>query len=256
MCFDTDSRPPIRPIAGASVDAQRVELTSEDGTQFAAFLARAAKPSGAAIVILPDVRGLYRFYEELALRFAETGIDALAIDYFGRTAPMNNRGSDFDFMSHVSQLTYAGVLQDTSAGIHRLRDVAKPRATFSVGFCMGGRLSFDLLSRRSLGLTGVIGFYGPPTGTHRSGSPAPVDVVGDMRGALLGLFGGSDPGIPPEAVTQFDMALDAAGVEHEIVSYPNAPHSFFDRKAADFADESADAWQHVVKFIADYTPPA
>ena len=37
------------------------------------------------MVILPDVRGLYRFYEELALRFAERGIAAVAFDYFGRT---------------------------------------------------------------------------------------------------------------------------------------------------------------------------
>ena len=35
------------------------------------FAATPDEPSGAGIAILPDIRGLYRFYEELALRFAE-----------------------------------------------------------------------------------------------------------------------------------------------------------------------------------------
>ena len=86
MCFDHDSRPPIPPIAGGALDSRELTLTSADGTRLSAFEARAAEPSGAAIVILPDVRGLHAYYVELALRFAENGIDAVAIDWFGRTA--------------------------------------------------------------------------------------------------------------------------------------------------------------------------
>src|SRR5688572_30770561 len=105
MCFDEDSHPPIRPIAGAAVDSERITLQSADGTLFAAFAAQPAQPNGAAMIVLPDVRGLFTFYEELALRFAEAGIAALTIDYFGRTADMPPRGSDFDFMSHVDRLS-------------------------------------------------------------------------------------------------------------------------------------------------------
>jgi carboxymethylenebutenolidase len=253
MCFDHDSRPPIPPIAGAAIDGQRVELTAEDGTPFMAFEARAEKPSGAAMLILPDVRGLHRYYEELALRFAEAGIDAVAIDYFGRTAPTADRGADFDYQPHVSQLQWPTLLADVAAGVHRLHETAHPKARFSVGFCMGGRLSFDLLIRPDLALAGAIGFYGWPAGPHRTGTPAPIDVVDEMQGGLLGLFGGADQGIPPDAVTAFDVALDAAAVDHEIVSYPGAPHSFFDRKYEEFADESADAWRHVLDFVARLT---
>jgi len=91
MCFDHDSRPPIPPIAGGAVDGSKIELVSEDGTPFFAYEARAAKPTGAAMLILPDVRGCHPYYEELALRFAEAGIDALALDYFGRTATTTDR---------------------------------------------------------------------------------------------------------------------------------------------------------------------
>ena len=85
MCFELDSLPPIPEIAGAAVSHQDLVLSSADGTRFAAFAATPDDPSAVGIVVLPDVRGLYRFYEELALRFAERGSAAIAIDYFGRT---------------------------------------------------------------------------------------------------------------------------------------------------------------------------
>ena len=62
-------------------------------------------------------------------------------------------------------------------------------------------------------------------------------------------MGGNDPGIPIEDITAFDEALDAAGVDHEVVVYPDAPHSFFDRKQEEFAEASADAWKRVLRFI-------
>ncbi len=97
MCFDHDSRPPIPPIAGGALDTADVELEAADGNRFAAYLARAAEPNGAGIVILPDVRGLHAYYRDLALRFAEHGIEAIAIDYFGRTAGIGDRGPGFEF---------------------------------------------------------------------------------------------------------------------------------------------------------------
>ncbi len=105
MCFDLDSHPPIAPIAGGALDGMPLMLTAADRNRFAAFRARAADPSGAAVVILPDVRGLHPYYEELALRFAENGIDALAIDWFGRTAGPEPRGEGFDHSPHVLQTT-------------------------------------------------------------------------------------------------------------------------------------------------------
>jgi carboxymethylenebutenolidase len=65
-------------------------------------------------------------------------------------------------------------------------------------------------------------------------------------------MGGDDPGIPVEDVNAFDVALDAAGVEHEVVIYPGAPHSFFDRKYEEFADASEDAWSRVLAFLERY----
>ena len=70
-----------------------------------------------------------------------------------------------------------------------------------------------------------------------------------MASPVLGLFGGADAGITAEAVAAFDTALGAAGLDHRIVTYPGAPHSVFDRKAAEFAAESEAAWTEVLDFI-------
>jgi len=253
MCFDHDSTPPIKPVSGAAVDTRRHTLTAADGTTFDVFEATAAGSSGPAVLVLPDVRGLYPFYEQLAERFAERGYDSLAIDYFGRTAaPAAQRDADFDFMSHVRQTTFTGLKADAAAGAAHLRDDDPDRPVFTVGFCFGGSNSWHMATA-GLGLAGAIGFYGHPDREFPPGAMPLTGKVGDIECPILGLMGGDDPGIPVELVDKFDDALTAAGVEHELVVYEGAPHSFFDRKAEEFSSESDDAWQRVLAFIAAHS---
>ncbi len=247
MCHDHDSHPPIVPIAGGALDGLRVELTAPDENRLAAYRARPTQPRGAGVVILPDVRGLHPFYEELALRFAEHGVDAVAIDWFGRTAGVGRRGAGFEHMPHVERTTWKGIATDIAAGVGALRGDGI-RSVFTIGFCMGGRMSF-LASTLDLDLAGVIGLYGTLQGPWRNDAPAPLDRLDDVGSPVLGLFGGADGSITAEAVEAFDHGLTEDGVDHRIVTYPGAPHSFFDRKATDFAKESAAAWDEVLAFI-------
>jgi carboxymethylenebutenolidase len=248
MCFDHDSRPPIPPIEGGSLDAVEITLEASDGNRFAGHLARAAEPAGAGMVVLPDVRGLHAYYRDLTLRFAEHGVDALAIDYFGRTAGIGDRGPGFDWASHVPQTTYEGLRADVSAAVEHLRTAAGVTRVFTIGFCMGGRLAF-LSDGFGLGLAGVVGFYGWPTGQSSNGTPAPADVVATFEAPVLGIFGGADQGIDAASVGAFESALGAAGVEHRVVIYPGAPHSFFDRKQDAFREASSAAWDEVLAFM-------
>jgi len=256
MCFDVDSRPPIDPVSGAAVDHRALDLESTDGERVMAFARLASSPSTAGILVLPDVRGLHGYYEELCLRFAEAGIDALAIDYFGRTAETRDRGADFPFQEHVARTTWAGNKSDIRAGARWLRDERGVERLFSVGFCFGGRLSFLAATLDDVALAGAIGFYGWPVGRGRNDSPPPAESADRMGCPVLGLFGGADQAIPPEAVAAFEMALTAAGVQNEIVTYPDAPHSFFDRKQADFQAESTAAWERTLAFIRAGDEPA
>jgi carboxymethylenebutenolidase len=246
MCFDHDSSPPVPVISGASVSHDELVLEARDGNRFAAFLATPDEAAEKGIVILPDVRGLYRFYEELALRFAERGFAALALDYFGRTAGVEKRGDDFEYWPHVEAVSPEEIQTDVAAAVEHLRSVGVA-SVFTVGFCMGGRQSW-LAAAGGHGLAGAVGFYGRP-GESADGSPGPVQQASQIEAPVLALQAGADQNITAEHNEAFERALSEAGVEHELVVYEGAPHSFFDRKQDEFAAASEDAWTRVLEFV-------
>lgn len=254
MCFEFDARPPelpadleFPPVAGGAA-AEMLELEVADGARFSAALAAASDPRDPAVVILPDVRGLYRFYVELAERFAQAGHSALAIDYFGRTAGLGERDEDFDYMSHVAQTSVEGVQADTAAAIDALRERGGASRVATVGFCFGGTHSFLAAQSRDLGLDRAVGFYGSLT--ERPIRPSPIQTAADTRCPVLGLFGGADENIPQNQIDEYAKGLADAGVEHELITYPRAPHSFFDRKFDEFAEACEDAWRRVLAFLS------
>jgi len=253
VCFDDDSRPPIPIAEGTGARGEDIRLQASDGTEFMAYLAVPGSGPEGLVVILPDVRGLHQFYKELALRFAESGKRAVALDYFARTAPSDDRSEAFEYMPHVMEMTPESFGMDLRASVDKAREGISDLQLFTVGFCYGGSLSF-WSGTQHLGLAGVVGFYAgfAARGARRS----PLDYAAEIECPVLGLFGGADESIPQETLDQFKEKLDAAGVPNEIVVYPGAPHSFFDRKATDFAQESADAWMRVQGFMAGRQPVA
>jgi carboxymethylenebutenolidase len=248
MCFELDSSPPVAVMSAGGLRTERLVLGSADGTEFAAFVADTEGGGDAGVVILPDVRGLYRFYEELAQRFAERGYPAIAIDYFGRTAGVDQRDDDFEYMEHVQQTTPEGIQADVAAAVEYLRGRGVT-SIFTVGFCFGGRNSW-LAAAGGHGLVGAVGFYGMPG--ERNGVPGPTAHASEIAAPILALQAGDDANITAEHNAAFDEALTAAGVEHDVVTYDGAPHSFFDRKHEEFADASADAWERTLDFIERY----
>jgi carboxymethylenebutenolidase len=248
MCYSDEARPPLPPVGGAAASWGTLELTAADGNRFAAYSARAAKPSGAGIVILPDVRGLHAFYEELARRFAEAGVDAVAIDYFGRTAGVGERGEEFEWRPHVERTTPEGIDADVAAAIEHLRspEGGAVRSVFTVGFCFGGSNSWRQ-SAAQAELSGAIGFYGVPERVR--------PWLSRMRAPLLVLVAGAD--FTPFAEFQrFDAELGEAGVERSMVVYEGAPHSFFDRTCAEHREACDDAWRQMLSFLAGHTAAA
>ena len=259
MCFEFDARPPELPagralpgIAGGAA-AESLVLTSSDGTDFAAAIAESPDADGPAVIVLPDVRGLYRFYIELAERLSEAGHHAIALDYFGRTAGAEQRGEDFDYPAHIPQTTAQNIQLDIAAARDALGERTGAGSFVTLGFCFGGTHSFFAGTNPDLGLDGVIGFYGllnpARRGKAAGNRPSLVEHAAEIRVPVLGLFGGADDNIPAEDIAAFDEGLERAGVPHEITVYPGAPHSFFDRKYEEYADASADAWARLLDFL-------
>ncbi|HEY4383756.1 MAG TPA: dienelactone hydrolase family protein, partial [Ktedonobacteraceae bacterium] len=243
----------LPPGVGGTATGEEIVLTASDGTQFAAYAAHAGNPGGAQVVILPDVRGLHQFYKELALRFAEMGFSAVAIDYFGRTAGVSSRNDSFEYMPHVQQLQIPTVFADITAALDYLRKENPQKAAFTTGFCLGGSLSLASATNKAFGLAGSIAFYAGLSRKMAGAQESILDASKHTINPVLGLFGGADQGIPTSQVEELDKNLDAAGVEHEIKIYPGATHSFFDRRATEFAAASSDAWQKVLKFISEHS---
>jgi carboxymethylenebutenolidase len=249
MCVDHDARLPALPEGSHETSHERLVLEAADGNRFNAFSARpASQASTKSVLVLPDVRGLFGFYEDLACQFAAHGYPSVAMDYFGRTAGTDDRSENFAFMDHIAQTTSDGLNADIAASVDHLRSAESSSEVYVVGFCFGGNIAWGSATHGH-GLSGAIGFYGKPEADRPAGDGPIWDRCHLIECKVLGLFGGADPSIPPENIERFRQALDAADVANEVVSYPDAPHSFFDRSQADFTTESLDAWDRMIAFI-------
>lgn len=246
MCYSDAARVPLPPVSGAAADQGDLVLTSSDGTKFAAHFARAGKPTGDGMIVMPDVRGLHQFYKELAQRFAEAGIDAVAIDYFGRTAGIGDRDEGFDYAPHVEQTTQENIANDVSAAIAYLesKEGGAVKSVFTVGFCFGGSSSWNQSALQPR-LNGAIGFYGRP--------PRSEPFISKMKAPLLLLLAGSDGATPQDAFHVFDKELTVANVTHEMQIYEGAPHSFFDRTYDQWKDACDDAWRRMLAFVKQHS---
>jgi carboxymethylenebutenolidase len=242
MCLDGDAH-------AASADVEPViELTSADGSRFGAYLARADEPTGARLVLLPDVGGMRSPFRDLARRFARTGADVLVIDYYGRTLGPTARGEEYD--PQVSKgFDRELMLADMAAAMAYLRE-SGDGPIYAAGFCLGGA-SAMYAGTAGLGLAGVIGIC-PYVGEMGVSPALPEDFGSRIRVPVLGLFGGADTEVPSSVHEALERNLAAAGVPHEIVVFPGQPHGFIEWDhfgRTGHAEAAADAWARITAFL-------
>jgi carboxymethylenebutenolidase len=272
MCYSPEAMPPKAPRSGYFLESRRLVLDTEDGGRAPAAYAksigfsdlteddvqrgrvsdpvvyRAGSRAPVGVVILPDQRGLHVFYERLADTFADAGIQAVAVDFYHRSAGTAFRGDDFDFSPHRGQVTTESMAADANAGADFLRGQGA-RRIFALGFCFGGRGA--LLQATNPAWDGVVGFYGFPTRESPDGrSPMKDAANGDIKVPVLGLFGADDETVGRDAPHEYREALNQVGAEHEIAVYPGAAHSFFDRHAESQKENCASAWERVLQFMS------
>jgi carboxymethylenebutenolidase len=252
VCEDDRSRPPAPPVRGdGAFTPADIHLLAADGNALMAHVAHPRASRGIGVVIIPAMRGLGAFHAELAGRLAEMGLDAVAIDYYGRSAGDGPRDESFDFATHYELVrepqARLGTDADVRAAVDYLRspEGGAVRAVYTLGFCYGGSVSWRQ-SATCPGLAGCIGFYGAP-GYVLESIPA-------MQAPLLCLVAGDDRFVSAEESARFEQLLAEAGVPFEAKVYPGAPHSFFDRTFAEHRDACDDAWRRLLAFVERHAP--
>jgi carboxymethylenebutenolidase len=242
----------------AGLVTETVTYPAPDGFALPAYVAR---PEGAGpfpvVVVVSEIFGVHAWVQDICRRLAKAGYAAVAPAFFNRVedpAPI----SDMErIMQIVAAAGYEQVMGDVSATLDWLN--GQPWADTGrlgiTGFCWGGKVVWQAAARFAAFDAGVA-WYGrlapADAAAAASGAPWPVDLAGDLKAPVLGLYAGEDRGIPLSSVETMRAALSRSGpAGAEIVVYPQAQHGFHaDYRASFDASASADGWSRLLAFFA------
>ena len=234
------------------------ELTFQSGDDELRGYAAWPDQSGprSAVLLIPDVRGLYGHYRDVTRRLAGEGFFAFAVDLYSREGAPEL--PDLAAVSRwIRQLPDRRVLADIAAAFQFLAELPEVRSDGIgiTGFCMGGQ--YALMAACTVkGLAACVSWYGMLRYAERDEiKPAsPLDLAPDLACPFLGLFGEQDALIPLTDVAELDAILRRAGKIAEIKTYPGAGHAFFnDARPEAYRPEAArDAWPRALAFFRRY----
>lgn len=242
------------------MDTRTLSLDTPDGTMllYEARPDTADGPARGAVVVIQEAFGVNPHIEDVTRRFAAAGYHAVAPHLFHRTGdPVLDYGDFSQVAPHLQGLTDAGLLADVTAAVDRLRQDGWPDARIgTVGFCMGGRVTFLVAGNLALGA--AVGFYGGGIVRGRSEAmPSLLPLVPGLATPWLGLFGDAGASIPVEEVEQLRTELAAAPVDTAVVRYAGAEHGFHCDARPSYDEASArDAWSRTLTWLDTHLAPA
>jgi carboxymethylenebutenolidase len=232
------------------------EVTIETGAErLPALLADPDHGSGAPVLVVADVYGRSPFYENLAARLATAGFSALLPEFFFRLGPLAERTREAAF-ARRARLDENQTQEDLLRSIDWLeRETGAPRAG-TIGFCMGGTQVLDLAARRDDLVT--VCFYGFPArlpNARPESAPAPLEVVDQMSGPIIGFWGDQDEGVGMENVARLANALSGRGVEFEHTIFPGLGHGFMSASGLEAGnpgyEAACTAWTRTIGFLRE-----
>jgi carboxymethylenebutenolidase len=131
--------------------------------------------------------------------------------------------------------------EDMQAAVTELRRrLGRKHGLAAIGFCFGGGMVWRLLAAGEPRLAAAAPFYGPfPEGADLGGS----------RAAVLGIYGGLDNRVNATRDAA-QAALEAARLKHQIVTFTEADHAFFNDTGARFnAPAAEEAWRRAIDWF-------
>jgi carboxymethylenebutenolidase len=207
------------------------------------------------VLVVQEIFGVHPWIRDVCRRFARLGYFAIAPDLYVRQGdPSQIADTQTLIRDIVAKVPDEQVLRDLDATVAYAQstgdaDTARLGIT---GFCWGGRIVW-MYAAHDPRLKAAVAWYGPVARVYHEGDRTALDVVENVRAAVLGLYGGADPGIPEESTRRIGDAMRKAGKTVEIVTYPDAPHAFFADYRPSYRKEPAeDAWRRAVDWFSRY----
>jgi carboxymethylenebutenolidase len=203
--------------------------------------APAANPRGSVLVIHEN-RGLTEHIQTIAGRFAASGYSAIALDLLSEEGGTGSFPGEAEVAAALAQIPPARHVEDMKAALTELKRRVPRKDLFAIGFCFGGAQVWNLLTSNEPRLTAAAPFYGPfPEGRTFDGS----------RARVLGVFGGLDARVNA-TIPLAKAALEAKRLRHELLTFAEANHAFFNDTGARFNPHAAtEAWRRVLNWFDD-----
>lgn len=219
---------------------------------------RAMPASGSnfpTILVVQEVFGVHEWIKDVCRRLAKMGYYAIAPELYARqgdpTKISDTQALMRDIVSNVSDAQVMGDL-DAAVGYAKSTGKADTAKLGITGFCWGGRIVW-MYAGHNPNLKAAVAWYGPVARASYQGDKTAMDIVPNIKAAVLGLYGGDDPGIPTDTVQKINEAMKAAGKTVEIVVYPNTPHGFLaDYRPSYRKEPSEDGWKRLTAWFKKY----
>lgn len=221
--------------------------------------APAGKTGLPVILVVQEIFGVHEHIADVTRRFAKLGYLAIAPELYARQGDPSKYTEVGKLIAElVSKVPDAQVMADLDAAVAWAGanggDTSKVGIT---GFCWGGRVTW-LYAAHSKNVKAGVAWYGRLVGASSELTPKhPVDVAANLSGAVLGLYGGKDGGIPLDTVDKMKAALaqaasagNAAAKASEFVVYPEAPHAFHADYRPSYVKAAADdGWMRALAWF-------
>jgi carboxymethylenebutenolidase len=218
-----------------------------------------AVPKGArnppVVLVISEIFGVHEHIADVARRFARLGYMAIAPELFVRQGDAGAYGEVAKLYDEVvSKVPDGQVMGDLDATVAWARAQGGDTSRLGVtGFCWGGRIAW-LFTAHSPAVKAGVAWYGKLVGTHTASQPRQVlDLAGELKAPVLGLYGGQDTGIPLDTVDKMKTALaqgsDAAR-RSSFHIYADAPHAFnADYRPSYRKDAAEDGWKRCIEWF-------
>lgn len=239
----------------AGLVAGEIKVPVKDGD----MVAYRAVPSGQArppvVLVVSEIFGAHEYIRDICRRLAKLGYCAIAPELFARQGDPQQIASIPEIQARITSKTPdAQVLSDLDACVAWAAGKGADTSRLAItGFCWGGRIAW-LYSAHNPGVKAGAAWYGRLVGAASEMTPKqPIDLTGQLKAPVLGLYGGLDAGIPLETIAAMEKALkqgSSAAQASEIHVYDNAPHAFHaDYRPSYRKEEAEDGWKRMLAWF-------